>query len=183
MDGQIILDNDSFHKTYLIQIIVMRVRFQNSHKEVMRMNTEELRENFLCKALMQDNKVQLGYSHYDRVIIGGLKPVADVLELPNHSELKAEYFLQRREAGLINVGGKGEVITDENTFILNKLDCLYLGKETKAVTFKSHDESNPALFYILSAPAHRKYPCAKMTREETSPVSLGDRAASNKRTI
>ena len=101
MDGQIILDNDSFHKTYLIQIIVMRVRFQNSHKEVMRMNTEELRENFLCKALMQDNKVQLGYSHYDRVIIGGLKPVADVLELPNHSELKAEYFSQRREAGLI----------------------------------------------------------------------------------
>ena len=95
------------------------------------MNTEKLRENFLCKALMQDNKVQLVYSHYDRVIIGGLKPVADVLELPNHSELKAEYFLQRREAGIINVAGKGEVITDENRFILNKLDCLYLVKKQK----------------------------------------------------
>jgi len=161
----------------------MEVRFQSSPKEVMRMNTEELHEHFLCNALMQDNKVRLFYSHYDRVIIGGIKPVTNVLELPNHPELKADYFLQRREAGIINVGGSGEVITEESVFALNKLDCLYLGKGTKTVTFKSYDESNPALFYFLSAPAHHKYSSLKMTKEEATPVSLGEQTSSNKRTI
>jgi 4-deoxy-L-threo-5-hexosulose-uronate ketol-isomerase len=171
------------NQTLLIQVITMQIRFQNSSQEVMRMNTEKLRENFLCKDLMQDNQVQLIYSHYDRLIIGGIKPISAVVELSNHPELKADYFLQRREAGIINVGGSGEIGTDESTFILNKLDCMYLGKETKAVTFKSHDKSNPALFYFLSAPAHQKYPSVKMTREEASPVLLGEQATSNKRTI
>ena len=118
---------------------------------------------------MQDNKVQLIYSHYDRVIIGGIKPVTDVVELPNHPELRADYFLQRREAGIINVGGTGEVTTDEGTFTLDKLDCLYVGKGTKRVTFRSYDALNPALFYFLSAPAHHQYTTLKMAKEEAAP--------------
>ncbi|TKK65827.1 5-dehydro-4-deoxy-D-glucuronate isomerase [Ilyomonas limi] len=161
----------------------MEVRFQNSPEAVAGMHTDELREHFLCKALMQDDKIRLIYSHYDRVIIGGIKPVTAAVALPNHPELKADYFLQRREAGIINVGGTGEIITEDNTFTLNKLDCLYLGKETKTVTFKSYDQSNPALFYFLSAPAHHKYASLKMTKEEAAPVSLGEQTTSNKRTI
>lgn len=166
-----------------IQTIIMEVRFQNSPKEVMRMNTEELREQFLCQGLMQDDEVRLVYSHYDRVIVGGIKPVAAVVELPNHPELRAAYFLERREAGIINVGGKGQVTAAGHSFELDKLDCVYLGKETQTVTFTSDDPSHPALFYLLSAPAHHKYPSQKMSKEEATPVALGDPTTSNKRTI
>lgn len=147
------------------------------------MNTEQLRQHFLVQQLMQDDKVQLVYSHYDRMIIGGIKPVKKTLSLPNHPELRADYFLQRREAGIINVGGAGLVVADGKEFSLGKLDCVYLGKETKAVTFKSKSSKEPAVFYFLSAPAHHKYPNKSMTKEKASPVNLGDALTSNKRTI
>src|SRR5258706_6114173 len=85
----------------------MQIRFQNSQKETKEMDTEQLRENFLIQHLMQDDTVQLVYSHYDRMIIGGVKPVNKTIQLPNHPELKADYFLERREMGIINVGAKG----------------------------------------------------------------------------
>src|SRR3982751_2095818 len=103
---------------------------------------------------MQDDKVALVYSHYDRMIIGGAKPVHSTLALENHEELKAAYFLERREMGIINVGGPGTVSTDNQSYELDKLDCLYLGKETRDVNFQSHEPGNPALFYLLSVPAH-----------------------------
>ena len=147
------------------------------------MTTEELRHNFLVQDLMQEDTVQLVYSHYDRLIIGGVKPVAKTLALPNHPELRADYFLQRREMGIINVGGAGIIIADGKEFTINKLDCAYLGKETKEVKFKSKGKKDPAIFYLLSAPAHHKYPTKLMTKEKASPVSLGDFSTSNKRTI
>ncbi|MBL7747532.1 MAG: 5-dehydro-4-deoxy-D-glucuronate isomerase [Chitinophagaceae bacterium] len=161
----------------------MQIRFQNSPAETMQMNTEQLRENFLVQNLMQDDSIQLVYSHYDRVIIGGVKPVNKTITLPNHPELRADYFLQRRELGIINVGGAGTVIADGKEFAINKLDCVYLGKETKEVKFKSKSKKEPALFYLLSAPAHHKYPNKSMTKEKASPVNLGDVSTSNKRTI
>ena len=161
----------------------MEIRFQNSPAETKAMNTEQLRENFLVPGLMQDDTVQLVYSHYDRVIIGGAKPVAKTLSLPNHPELRADYFLERRELGIINVGGAGIVIADGKEFSANKLDCVYLGKGTKEVKFKSKSKKEPAAFYLLSAPAHHKYPNKLMTKEKASPVNLGDVATSNKRTI
>src|SRR5437773_11061557 len=85
----------------------MEIRFANSKKETAEMTTEQLRENFLVENLMQDDKVNLVYSHYDRVIIGGAKPIAKKLQLEIHPELKADYFLERRELGIINVGGNG----------------------------------------------------------------------------
>ncbi len=161
----------------------MEVRFANSQKETKGMNTEELRETFLVQQLMQDDSVQLIYSHYDRVIIGGAKPLSKTLELPNPAELKAGYFLERRELGVVNVGGNGSVVADGETVSLNKLDCVYLGKGTKQVQFKSDDAKNPALFYLLSSPAHQTYPVAKCTKEEAQPVSLGEASTSNKRTV
>jgi 4-deoxy-L-threo-5-hexosulose-uronate ketol-isomerase len=123
------------------------------------------------------------YSHYDRVIIGGAKPINKELELPNHPELKAEYFSERREIGIINTGGGGVVGADGESFTLDKLDCVYLGKGVKKINFKSIDAANPAVFYFLSAQAHQTYPNRLMKKEETSPVSLGETKTANQRTI
>ncbi|MCW3091790.1 MAG: 5-dehydro-4-deoxy-D-glucuronate isomerase [Ferruginibacter sp.] len=161
----------------------MEIRFQNSPKETASMNTEDLRKNFLCQALMQDDAINLVYSHYDRMIIGGVKPLQSTIALENHEELKAAYFLERREMGVINIGGPGKVTASGEEYELSKLDCLYLGKETKDVNFQSVDAANPALFYLLSTPAHHIYPTVKMTREEASPVNLGTVETSNQRTI
>jgi 4-deoxy-L-threo-5-hexosulose-uronate ketol-isomerase len=161
----------------------MEIRFQNSPKETAAMNTDELRENFVCQSLMQDDKINLVYSHYDRMIIGGAKPVNTVIALENDEELKAAYFLERREMGVINVGGAGKVLVSGVAYDLEKLDCIYLGKETKEVKFQSVNAADPALFYILSAPAHHIYPTVKMSKEEASPVELGSVETSNKRVI
>jgi len=161
----------------------MELRFQQSPKETKGMDTEQLRSNFLVQDLMRDDTVQLVYTHYDRVIVGGIKPVNKTLALPNHPELRANYFLERRELGIINVGGAGVVIARGKEFAVNKLDCVYLGKGTEEVKFKSRSKKDPAIFYLLSAPAHHVYPNKLTTKEKASPVNLGDVTTSNKRTI
>ncbi len=161
----------------------MEVRFQNSPKETSAMNTAELRKNFLIEQLMVDNEVKLVYSHYDRVIVGGAKPVGKTIELPNHPELRAEFFLQRRELGIINVGGDGTVVADGESFTLRKMDCVYLGKGVKSVQFASKDATAPAVFYLLSSPAHQTYPNRLMKKEEASPTDMGEVKTANQRTI
>ncbi|RYD79681.1 MAG: 5-dehydro-4-deoxy-D-glucuronate isomerase [Sphingobacteriales bacterium] len=161
----------------------MQIRFQNSPKETAGMNTTELRENFLIENLMQPGKIELTYSHYDRMIVGGVVPTATGIELPNEGELKANYFLERREIGIINVGGNGKVSADGIDYALEKLECVYLGKGTQKVSFSSDDANAPAIFYLLSVPAHQTYPNKKMTKAEAAPVNLGDISTSNKRTI
>ena len=161
----------------------MEIRFQNSPKETSAMNTQQLRDNFHVPGLMKDDQLQLVYSHYDRVILGGAKPVGSAIVLANHPELRADYFLERREIGIINVGGDGTVTADGTSFSLSKLDALYLGKGTKDVAFKSNDAKNPAIYFLLSAPAHQTYENKKLSKEEASPVTLGDQSTANKRTI
>lgn len=161
----------------------MEIRFQNSPLETRKMNTSELRSNFLIPELMQAGKIKLVYSHYDRMIVGGVVPTATAIELPNEAELRANYFLERRELGIINVGGKGRVVADGVHYEIEKLECVYLGKGTQKVHFESKEASSPAQFYILSVPAHQTYPNTKMTKEQASPVNLGELATSNKRTI
>jgi 4-deoxy-L-threo-5-hexosulose-uronate ketol-isomerase len=161
----------------------MEIRFQSSPKEVKGMTTQELRENFLVQDLVKADALKLVYSHYDRVIVGGAKPVAQKIVLPNEAELRADFFLQRRELGIINVGGKGVVEADGVTYELAKLDALYLGKGTQNVSFASVSKESPADFFLLSAPAHQTYSNRRMTKEEASPVNLGDQATANKRTI
>lgn len=147
------------------------------------MDTAALRTHFLLQQLMQPGNINLSYSHYDRVIIGGVVPAGSALTLPLPGELKADYFLERRELGIINVGGSGKVVTDTGSYSLERLECLYLGKGTKDVSFTSDDMNAPAMFYLMSAPAHHAYPNRMMTRAEASPVNLGDISTSNKRTI
>ena len=161
----------------------MQVRFQNSPKATGTMNTEQLRENFLIQQLMQYGKIELVYSHFDRLIIGGAVPTTEAILLPNVEELKANFFLERREMGIINVGGSGTVTADGVAYNIEKLECVYLGRATKDVAFSSADAANPAHFYILCLPAHHTYPNQKMTKAEAAPVNLGDIATSNKRTI
>lgn len=161
----------------------MEIRFEHSPREVSKMNTKELREAFLMEKLMKEDEITYIYTHYDRLITGGVKPVHKSVELINHPELRAEYFLERREIGIINVGGSGTVIADGQTFELAKQSCLYLGKGTKEVTFKSDDTNNPALFFLLSSPAHATYKNRVMHKEEASPVVLGSQETANKRTV
>ena len=161
----------------------MEIRFQNSPKEMSEMNTQQQRANFLIENLMVPGNISLTYTHYDRMIVGGVVPAATAITLPNEDELKAKFFLERREMGIINVGGKGTVTADGVAYEIEKLECVYLGKGTQEVSFSSSDANAPAMFYVLSVPAHQTYPNTKMTKAEASPVNLGDISTSNKRTI
>lgn len=161
----------------------MESRYESSPKEVASMNTESLRANFLIEKLFEANQVNLTYTHYDRVITGGVMPVNSVVALPNYDALKSDYFLERRELGIINVGGDGKITADGEVFLINKLDCLYLGKGVKTASFESIDATNPAQYFLISSPAHQSYPTRLMKKEEASPVNLGSNQTSNERTI
>ena len=161
----------------------MEIRFTQSPGETAAMQTQALRDHFLISNLFTDNNINLTYTHYDRVIVGGVKPVKEAVQLPNPAELRAEYFLERRELGIINVGGNGKVVADGTSYTVSKMDCLYLGKGTQSVSFVSEDPTHPALFYILSALAHQVYPAAVCKKQDAQPVELGAAATSNKRTV
>jgi 4-deoxy-L-threo-5-hexosulose-uronate ketol-isomerase len=161
----------------------MDIRFEHSPKEVRGMTTEELRSAFLSDRLMQEDAIRLVYTHYDRVIMGGVKPVKQQLSLETHPELKADFFLQRREIGIINVGGKGYVHAEGERYTLDKLDCLYAGKGTKQLHFASDDPADPALFFLLSAPAHAVHPVQFLPRQKALPTDVGALETSNARTI
>lgn len=145
-------------------------------------HTEQLREAFLIENIFKDNQVSTVYSHYDRFIIGGVKPVSAKVSLQPFNSLKAEFFLQRREIGIINVGAKGLVIVDGTTFTLDTKDALYIGRGSKEIVFASEGTA-PALFYFNSAPAHTTYPTKKITLDEAETVELGSVETSNQRTI
>jgi 4-deoxy-L-threo-5-hexosulose-uronate ketol-isomerase len=145
--------------------------------------TTLIRERFLIDKLVETDKINGVYTLYDRMIIGSANPVNKTIELDNYPNLKAKYFLERREMGIINVAGEGQVVADGQTYKLNKLDCLYIGKGTKSISFSSKDEQSPAVFYILSAPAHTSYPIALMTHAEAAKVHTGDATTANRRTI
>jgi 4-deoxy-L-threo-5-hexosulose-uronate ketol-isomerase len=161
----------------------MEIRFQNSPAEVAMVDTDELRDNFLADDLVQEGSIRFLYSHYDRVIIGGASPTGQVLTLENDPELRADFFLQRRELGIINVGGNGIVSVDGTRYELSKLEALYAGMGVRDVQFESADPGKPAIFFLMSAPAHQSYPTRKMSKEEASPAHMGDIETANKRTI
>lgn len=161
----------------------MELRFEHSPKEVSRMNTEELRKAFLVERTMVNGEIRYVYSHYDRAILGGVVPLDQPIEWPNHPELRAAYFHERRESGVLNVGGSGQVVADGVVYELDQLDCLYLGKGTHHVSFRSKHPSDPARFFFMSTPAHHAYPTTLLTKEAAAPVHLGEVATSNKRTI
>lgn len=144
--------------------------------------TEKIREQFLLPDLTGKNNFNLVYTHYDRLIAGTVIPETKI-KLGTYFNLKSETFFERREAGVINVGGKGIITVDGQSYNIDKLDCLYIGRGAKEVSFESVDAAAPALFYILSAPAHATHPVTLVTSKDATPVTLGSAATSNERTI
>jgi 4-deoxy-L-threo-5-hexosulose-uronate ketol-isomerase len=144
--------------------------------------TEQLREAFLIENIFEDNKVTVVYTHYDRLIIGGVKPSSARVSLKTYDFLKSDFFLQRREIGIINVGAKGTVSVDGTVFDLDHKDALYIGKGTQDVIFSSSGTAS-SLFYFNSAPAHASHPTRKVTLEEAETVELGSLESSNQRVI
>lgn len=161
----------------------MNTYHATSPGEVSNMNTEHLRKQFLLDGLMNPGHILLNYSHYDRMIVGGAMPLREVLTLSNPAELRADFFLERRELGIINIGGSGTVISSAGTVQMDKLDCLYLGRGTTEVQFSSISPDQPAQFFLLSAPAHSHYPVRLMTAAEANPNQLGATHTANARTI
>lgn len=161
----------------------MEQRYALGPDEVKTFNTEQIRKNFLIESLFAEGRVEFVYTHYERMMIGGAAPGAGTIRLETYPELRSEYFLERREIGIINVGGPGSVEADNTRHELSKMDCLYVGKGTKEVSFSSADPASPALFYLLSCPAHEQLPARVMKKEEASPVDLGAVATANQRTI
>jgi len=158
-------------------------RYASSPEAVKKYDTQELRNEFLIDDLMQEDEVVLVYSHYDRYIAGSAVPVKGNLALETIDPLKAPYFLERRELGIINVGGSGSVVVEGTTYELGFKDALYIGAGNKEVIFKSDDSSNPAKFYLNSAPAHTAYPTKKVSLAEANKLLLGTMETANHRTV
>jgi len=147
-------------------------------------DTEKLRKEYLIESLFVPNELKLTYTHVDRYIIGGAVPVNGKIALEVDLKLiAAEYFLERREIGIINIGGAGVVTADGTEYAMENKDCLYIGRGTKDVQFASADASNPAKYYLVSVPAHAAYPTVKAALSEATPQHLGSITNSNERTI
>jgi len=158
-------------------------RYASSPQAVKKYNTQELRDEFLVPDLMQSGSIKWIYTHYDRYMAGGAVPTSDALTLETIDPLKAEYFLERREVGVINAGGTGIIIADGEEFKMLHKDALYLGKGVKEVVFKSDDANNPAKFYMNSAPAHSAHPTKQVTKSEANKIELGSLETANHRTV
>jgi len=161
----------------------MEVRQAANAKDVKYYTTERLREEFHIANLFTKDNVRMVYSHIDRIITAGLMPVRQVLKLEAGKELAAEYFLQRREMGCINIGGKGIVSVDGKEYEMNPRDGMYIGMGNKEITFRSCDENAPAKFYVSSCPAHTSYPTVKIDITKAKKVPCGSVEECNKRVI
>jgi 4-deoxy-L-threo-5-hexosulose-uronate ketol-isomerase len=149
------------------------------------MNTAELRNNFHVPEIFKPGQISMTYCHDDRLILGGIAPGVEPLTFPSDVAqiTGTDTFLQRRELGLINVGGPGLVFASGERIEIAHQEGLYIGKGTEEISFASEDASNPAKFYFCSAPAHQAYPNKKVTLEEASPQPMGEASSSNKRVI
>jgi 4-deoxy-L-threo-5-hexosulose-uronate ketol-isomerase len=161
----------------------MEIRGAVNIEDAKHYTTERLRDEFLIENLFVPEKIKMVYSHIDRIIVGGIYPKNEELILRAGKEIGANYFLERRELGIINVGGKGKVVIDGEKYSLEPKDGLYIGMGTKDIIFTSDDASAPAKFYFNSAPAHKTYPIVKIIASEAKPQHLGSLSSSNKRTI
>ncbi|WP_294236725.1 5-dehydro-4-deoxy-D-glucuronate isomerase [uncultured Chryseobacterium sp.] len=157
-------------------------RYAHHPEDVKNYTTEQLRKHFLIEDLFQEDTIKLVYTMYDRYMVGGIFPVNQPLKLETIDELKSEYFLDRRELGIINVGGKGKVTVDGVVYELDHKEALYIGKGNKEIIFDRTKAGQP-YFYMNSAPAHHAYPTRKITKTEAEIVELGEQKYANRRTI
>ncbi len=159
------------------------LRYSGHPLDVKTYDTEKLRKEFLIEKVFIPEDINLVYSLYDRIIAGGAMPVRKTLKLEPVEMVKASFFLERREMGIINIGGESIVETGDIVFKLGYKEALYLGRSTRDVVFKSVDPDKPGKLYINSAPAHREYPSKRITLKDAEVVEMGSPGESNHRTI
>lgn len=161
----------------------MEVRYSRDPQSFTRMNSEEIRAEFLVPDLFELDTIKLVYSNVDRMIVGSAVPTQSALNLTAGDELRAEYFAQRREIGAFNIGGPGRIVVDDCEYPMAYQDMLYIGRGSRAVSFLSDDSSQPARFYLVSLPAHKEYPTAHCPKSQANRIDLGSPETANKRTI
>jgi len=147
------------------------------------MTTAQLREAFLIDALYEPGSLHLAYVDLDRAVVGMAAPVNAPIDLPADGMLRAEYFTERRELGALNIGSSGVIHVDGATHPLENLDCLYIGRGARNISFESNDAASPAVFYLLSYPAHASHPTTLVRKDEADPVELGSAETCNRRTV
>ncbi len=157
-------------------------RYASHPEAVKHYDTKQLRDEFLIDNLMSKGEIKLTYSHYDRYIVGSIVPLKPLV-LETIDPIKANYFLERREIGIINVGATGNVEVDGEIYELHHKDALYVGMGIKEVVFKSNNSKSPAMFYLNSAPAHKSYPTKKVSLKEANKLDLGSLETANHRTV
>lgn len=161
----------------------MRIIHQVHPDDFTSYSTKQIREKFLLENLVQPDKIECVYTHYDRMIVGAANPVNESLVLGTYDQLKSDYFLSRREIGIVNIAGNGSISVDGEKFELEKQDCLYIGKGKKDVVFSGTDKTNPARFIFFSCPAHQEYPTRLMKPAEALPAEMGSLDNNNHRVI
>ncbi len=161
----------------------MQLRYSPHPNDYSKLGTDELRRAFLVESLFTPGQCDLVYTDADRAILGSVVPVAGPIRLVADAEMRAAYFCERRELGVLNIGGSGVVTVDGGTYPMGKLDCLYAGRGSREVAFTSLTPEDPAAFFLLSYPAHAAHPVTHARMADATPVELGAAADANRRTI
>jgi len=163
--------------------MTMNTRLMPSPREAATLDTDALRATFLLDDLFTPGEVRLVYTDLDRAVVGSAIPTSQPLELGTDDALKADYFCQRRELGILNLGEAGSVVVDGTTYQVGQHDCLYVGRGSREIRFASEAAATPAVFYLVSYPAHTAHPTKKATRADANRVEMGSRDEANERTI
>jgi len=161
----------------------MQVRHAVHPEHAASMKSDALREHFLIDAIFSPKKIKLVYSHNDRLIVGGIYPDTPMTLDVDKNIIGADFFLERREMGVINIGGAGKIKVDDISYSMEHKDGLYIGKGSKNLSFESNDTANPSKFYINSSPAHATFPTEKVSFDDIEPDHLGELENCNKRSI
>jgi 4-deoxy-L-threo-5-hexosulose-uronate ketol-isomerase len=161
----------------------MEIRYSIHPDHMKQFDTETIRKHLLIERLFEKGKINMVYSHVDRIIAGGACPAGKPLALSVTKELGVDYFLERREMGIINIGAAGSVAVDRKEYKLANKEVLYIGTGAKTVVFKSADGKKPAKFYFLSTPAHASFPTVKLSMKDAQKVEMGSADQANARTI
>lgn len=164
--------------------IIWSVRYGASPSQIHAMDTDDLRAEFLVEQIFQYGQARFSYTHIDRMVIGGIVPVEDPIDISKGKEVGTEFFHQVRESGIANLGkSSGRISVDGKSFTLHSRDVLYIGKGAQSVQLESVDPTRPALFYLNSVPAGRDIPTKLITKEQSKMVTFGEEKRANKRDL
>ncbi len=163
--------------------VKLNYRFSAGLETYGKLSTNELRDSYLIDGLFVPGAANLQATDLDRAIAGGIVPLVEPILLETIEALRSDYFFERREGGVVNIGGAGEITVDGRTYFIQKGECLYIGRGSRKASFSSADEENPALFYFLSYPAHTDYPTTFAKKEDANRLDLGSSETCNERSI